>query len=366
VECRRLSTYGVRFPMPGRQFAENPHYRKYEELLIELHRQFLAGQEDSPEADAVRDSMEEPEPHLTRAEIHRLKGLSGDLYLIQGEEIHERIDDPEDRLLTQHVADAVEANDWSRVLEATRRRSPKAPVGEVARIRAVAYHQLGHPLPALEFVRFAEGLEPGNGFLKFLEMELLQELGRTDEALALLRRFEATSSDDLWWLTRAVGLLLDRERTPDHESWRKVRDGLMKVLAGGAMQPEQPQSLVFDAGYGLAVTHLMLGDIEQAERALRPLEEHPVNTGERAELIRDLRLAVERSRGVVPAADAAASPVSFTRPRPSREVGVPSSPGHPGTMAQPNVWKLAVARRGSMERSLGGGTGGSRKTLVSA
>ena len=42
------------------KFADNPDYRKYERLLIDLHHLIADGKGDSDAADAVRDEMDQP------------------------------------------------------------------------------------------------------------------------------------------------------------------------------------------------------------------------------------------------------------------------------------------------------------------
>ena len=58
----------------------NPHCVEYVALLVQLHNLIAAGKGDDPEADAIRDQMDEPWRHLNDKEISRLRDLSASLY----------------------------------------------------------------------------------------------------------------------------------------------------------------------------------------------------------------------------------------------------------------------------------------------
>jgi hypothetical protein len=68
-------------------YADNPHYRRYQELLVRLHRLIAANKGDSDEAMDVREQMEAPEAQLTTSELQRLNELSGDLSMLHDREI---------------------------------------------------------------------------------------------------------------------------------------------------------------------------------------------------------------------------------------------------------------------------------------
>src|SRR5450631_2468452 len=51
-------------------------------LLRELHALFVQGKDESEEADAIREQMEEPWYAMTPQEQERMRGLSADLYTV--------------------------------------------------------------------------------------------------------------------------------------------------------------------------------------------------------------------------------------------------------------------------------------------
>lgn len=56
---------------------------KYEELLVQLHKEMRAGRADGQKADEIRDQMDIPWYDLTEFEQASIKDASGDLYLIE-------------------------------------------------------------------------------------------------------------------------------------------------------------------------------------------------------------------------------------------------------------------------------------------
>jgi hypothetical protein len=161
--------------MPGR-FAENPNFVIYERKLVELHHLLLDGKNDSAEADALSDTMDEPGWHLDLEEADLVGGLSADLYQITNEEVFEEVVDPV-RVSELHGAclKAAESGRWVEVLELLRSRPRSAPSGPVAALRAHAYLRLGLLCAAEEFERFARS--SGVGALQLpLEIDLLNDL----------------------------------------------------------------------------------------------------------------------------------------------------------------------------------------------
>ncbi len=60
--------------------SDNPVYREAIRGLLRLHELFEAGQDESPEADVIRDRLERPWHALSDVEKERITGLSEDLY----------------------------------------------------------------------------------------------------------------------------------------------------------------------------------------------------------------------------------------------------------------------------------------------
>jgi tetratricopeptide (TPR) repeat protein len=170
--------------MSGR-FADNPAYVQYETLLKQLHGLIAAGRGESHEAEAVRDAMDEPGGGLSREEVLRLKGLSADLYMLQGTEVFaadkaQKLELEELRSELDHLR---QWNSWDSVLALLRRRAPTTPENAVAATRARAYAELGHADTALLFLDYAFKATPYDSGYRALRLMLLLDAGCHDEAV---------------------------------------------------------------------------------------------------------------------------------------------------------------------------------------
>lgn len=66
----------------------SPAYLESERLLRQLHDCFLAGMHDSPEADYIRDQMDDPWYAMTEEEKEEIGQLSERLYAEAEKEVH--------------------------------------------------------------------------------------------------------------------------------------------------------------------------------------------------------------------------------------------------------------------------------------
>ena len=67
---------------PDDSAVVSPAFRDVAFGMLELHRLELRGENDSVEADAIRDRLDRPYANLTAAEQDRARWLSADLYSI--------------------------------------------------------------------------------------------------------------------------------------------------------------------------------------------------------------------------------------------------------------------------------------------
>ncbi|HSK00117.1 MAG TPA: hypothetical protein VK932_02705 [Kofleriaceae bacterium] len=132
-----------------------PAYCRYEALLKRLHDLNLEGKLDSPEAELVREDMEEPWSRLSAAEKAQLAGLSSDLYSFSGEEVV-RSSDLDPSALATRVRAAHESRDWSGLLEALRFTHQYLPAEAVAYMRGCCWQQLGRPEAAFWFFEWLQ------------------------------------------------------------------------------------------------------------------------------------------------------------------------------------------------------------------
>ena len=164
------------------RFSDNSAYVVYERLLKELHRYLAAGQNDTPEVDAIHDQMDDLESRLSGEEIERLNGLSADLYMLDGDEILEPATLPTHQLGLSLQA-SYDQNNWNQVLRFLRMQNRPLSVDRVAYLRARAYDELGHLDTALVFMGYASEAKPDNENYEYFVISYLSRLNQSDKAL---------------------------------------------------------------------------------------------------------------------------------------------------------------------------------------
>jgi tetratricopeptide (TPR) repeat protein len=179
-------------------FALNPHFVRYEQLLLQLHDLIAAGEGNSDAADLIRDEMEGPERHLSRAEMDLLDGLSADLYMLSGQEIFEPLELGQTQQSLQAALRRVwQIQDMEALLRLLRKGPSNLTAEEMASLRSYAYEQIGVLESAVRFKRMAVPLAPSPA--RTIEhqvtlLPLLYELGHIDEAEALCQKLANDSS----------------------------------------------------------------------------------------------------------------------------------------------------------------------------
>lgn len=152
--------------------------RKVERLTIKLHELIRKGLAESADAEDVRESILDIWESVERDDRAVLNGLSGDLYLISGEEdrapgtLHD----------LQAIKEAWQHHAWVELLALTRRRVPALDDARCAYLRARAYDSLGLPLAAEVFFSHASALDPTNENLHYLALQALLEAGEFERA----------------------------------------------------------------------------------------------------------------------------------------------------------------------------------------
>ncbi len=176
-------------------------FKKSKELLLKLHEMVAQGTDQTDEADVLRDSMDLPARGLSPLEFTRLKGLAGDLYMLNGEEVKVKTGQPyrhEEFCANQAV------KNWDEILSILRKSNFPGPEEGVALLRGMCWFEIGEIDVALLFIEHAEKLQPSN---------------LTIRALALLYRVILGLNFDPQKLERVLGDLgyteRDRNKQPD-------------------------------------------------------------------------------------------------------------------------------------------------------
>jgi hypothetical protein len=156
-------------------FGDNPRYRAYRALLKRLQDLHIAGRQNTPEADAVREEMEELWYDLLPPEQARLLGLSADLSLPSDEEPMVALSPPEEAEIRSGLAGCYQRRDWEGMLQLLRRGHHLFPETVIAYARSCAWRELGDAQAAAWFLEQARTLDPDSG------EEVLDTVFHTDE-----------------------------------------------------------------------------------------------------------------------------------------------------------------------------------------
>ncbi|MEX2138742.1 MAG: tetratricopeptide repeat protein [Pirellulales bacterium] len=163
-------------------------FRESVALMVKLHDLMTIGDPDGAEADAIRDSMEQPWYAMNSAEQQLIRGLSTDLYRIgQSRTANGK---PTSASL-QDLQGRVASGDWHELLSLVRENELILSPERVAMLRGLAWANLQLFEPAIEFLQEAIRLSPGDKEARLLLLSCLVQAGRTDEAV----RVAAESTD---------------------------------------------------------------------------------------------------------------------------------------------------------------------------
>src|SRR5262245_2491786 len=108
--------------MTPQPLSQSPAYQEVVRGLLRMHQYTVDGQDESDEADALRELMDRPWQKLSAAERERITGLSKDLYAVSGPTpaAPEQMN-PQAQGKLGEAYEARERGEWDRALELLRR-----------------------------------------------------------------------------------------------------------------------------------------------------------------------------------------------------------------------------------------------------
>ena len=198
---------------PPRPLTMNPNYLAVVRGVRELHRLSVAGKDDSPEADAIRDATDGPWESLSEVERRRVRNLSEDLYsLVESPPITQ----PKNPQVQAKLSEALEARqrgEWDRALDLLRRWRANIDPALLSHVRGSIWREAGDPATAVLFYEHAANLEPDNGNYQamFLDVLNITEPGAARKrAEEILQRHQQFSPDAV---SRAADITFMSART---------------------------------------------------------------------------------------------------------------------------------------------------------
>lgn len=250
-----------------------PAYSRYETLLKRLHDLNGEGKLDSPEADSVREDMDEPWSRLSKSEKELLSGLSSDLYSFCDKEVI-RISDLDKTALVGKMRTTYESGDWVGLLEALRLGHQYLRPEMVAYMRGRCWQQLGRPQPAIWFLDRAHQLDPTDGGYAYLKLDALLRGGRRAQALEEAKQLLSKQETPLPSLFAAARVFLDSAADLPPEDARQLYDSIVTSVSSalrslaesGSNQSTIPQSVILAGRLHLALAYEKLGKLDEARQ----------------------------------------------------------------------------------------------------
>jgi tetratricopeptide (TPR) repeat protein len=141
----------------------SPNYLAAARAVRDLHRLALAARDESPEADAIRDSSDSAWQALSEVEQKRIGGLSEDLYSISDPPAGGNgAMNPQAQARLNDAYEARQRGEWDRALELLRRWGKPLSPALVSYLRGAIWREAGDPETAVLFFEHAVSLEPHN------------------------------------------------------------------------------------------------------------------------------------------------------------------------------------------------------------
>jgi len=273
--------------MPVRPFPQSPAFKQVVSGLLRMHQYTVEGQDDSEEADALRQSMDEPWARLTAVERDRITGLSEDLYAIT---------DPPDPSVPlpmnpqaqgklNEAYEAREHGNWDRALQLLRRWGKYVPAPLLAYVRARIWDSAGVDQVAVLFFEQASRLDPGNENFRTMHLHALRwtDIERAKTIAEEVLHKSDTHSPALVIqaadvLFGASGQVVEHDAAPNY---RRLIGILTPLLARTIAEDDGDRSWhVGNILFLLAACHRWLGDTPKAyEYYSRALALDPQNEG---------------------------------------------------------------------------------------
>lgn len=146
--------------MTRQPFSTSPSYVQSIQGLLRLHELTVKGEDESPEAEAIRDNLERPWLGLSAVEKKRITGLSEDLYSISEPSGDPVPTNPQAKQKLSEAIEARQSGDWDRALELLRCWGMYLEPAELSFLRGSIWQEAGDDETASLFYQHAAQLDP--------------------------------------------------------------------------------------------------------------------------------------------------------------------------------------------------------------
>ena len=266
-------------------FAMSPDYLAFVRGARELHKLTVAGRDESPEADAIRDATDGPWEGLSETERNRACGLSEDLFSISDPPSSEPL--PMNPQAQARLAEAIEARargEWDRALALLRRWRKYIAPAVLSYERGLIWNEAGDPDTAVLFLEHAAHLDPENGNYLAIFLYILDKVDHLEAGRRAEQIIEIADSYPASAVVRAAEIMLSATRGTSGSEAASVVRRIIPVLEQSLDRIERKDEEGLDSSvHSMAVgllgfCHLSLGDNQKAlECYSRGLQTDPYN-----------------------------------------------------------------------------------------
>jgi tetratricopeptide (TPR) repeat protein len=305
--------------MNKRQFSNSPHYLQSVRGLHKLHELDLAGKAESPEADAVRASLEEPWSLLSEVERRRITGLSEDLFSINGPNDDPLPMNPQAQKNIDEFYEHRRLGDWDRALDILRRWGNYIEHSLLSYARGSVWLGAGDYRTATLFFEEAARSDKENANYKWFYLFALEEAAPAKALEVAQRILESAESQNSAVIGRAAEIVYASVQSQTVAVARSVVEGLIKPLESAlkGLGPEEFNLSGFQKSSYVRITtllgfcHKAIGDRDGAIRYLNDallidpgnsaclVTRGILNYGSGSGAIEDFRRAIEVGSSVV-------------------------------------------------------------------
>ena len=251
-------------------------FTDYCRFFCQLRWLVASGQDESAEAETLRDDMDVLWRRLTSADLDRLDALADDLSHIGIERSYSGTV-PDD--LTGELRKILTGKDFDRALEFLRENEKRLPPHDVAALRGVLWAELGQHAPAAMFFADAVRLMPGNTQMRALYLRALLKSGQAETARSEALQM-VTDDGDPYTLLLAADTLFDclnwNDGTASAAELKEIIELVgrgMKCLKDDPIAEPWRSAIASSALYSKALSHEILGEMSEAVIAARQAEQ---------------------------------------------------------------------------------------------
>jgi tetratricopeptide (TPR) repeat protein len=205
-----------------------------------MHLLNARGKGESDEADAIAEASEEPWNKLSPEERARINGLSADLHMLTGDEVHEKTELSQEQL-TAALREAWQREDAVAMLSLLRKGPTWLKDHQIAYWRWKYFHALGHVETAVLFLEYAAKAAPSEGGYTISLLHALIDAGRKPEAIQMARSLlssqETRPNLQIAAAVLLAGALRSEVQQGSVSEWRNLANVLKRAAAAETVSP---------------------------------------------------------------------------------------------------------------------------------